>query len=120
MCFSVNNFTCHFKHLNTYLTMHLKLKIFHMIPLIKGITEVQRKGKKAFLELLDNKRKTEVMYLADRNKIFAVVLSVDEYEKLTKRVPSDEQKDWMKATESSLSFWNDSLNNPYDKLKEQL
>jgi hypothetical protein len=112
--------TCYFLHLNTYLNMHLKFKIFDMIPLIKGITEVQRKGKKAFHELLDDKKKTDVMYLADRNKIFAVVLTVDEYENLTKKAPSDEQIDWMKATESSLAFWNDPLNNSYDKLKEQL
>jgi len=89
-----------------------------MLPLIRGITEVQRKGKKAFQELLDRKTKDEVMYLADRNKIFAVVLSVQEYEKLTKNQSLEERKDWMKATEPTLSFWNDSINDSYDQLQK--
>lgn len=100
--------------------MHLKFKVFNMIPFIKGITEVQRKGKKAFQELLAVKSKKNVMYLADRNKIFAVVLSVDAYEKLIQKSISTEQLDWQQATEKSLDFWNDPSNNAYDKLHEEI
>ncbi len=86
-----------------------------MIPIIKGITEVQRKGKKAFAELLDGKSKKNTIYLADRNKIFAVVLSMNEYEKITKKISEDNML-WLKATEKTLNFWNDPSNDIYEKL----
>ena len=93
------------------LTNHL-----YMIPIIKGITEVQRKGKKAFSELFDGKKNSDVIYLADRNKIFAVVLSVEKYEKVTQPKISEENRFWLKSTENSLHFWEDSSNDIYEKL----
>ncbi len=87
-----------------------------MVPNIKGITEVQRKGKKAFSEL--NKKETGgKIFLADRNKIFAVVLSLDEYSKLNKSSMSEEDILWMKASQTALDFWNDPSNDGYEKLR---
>lgn len=95
--------------------MILNYHFLSMIPNIKGITEVQRKGKKAFQELFDSSKNKEAIYLADRNKIFAVVLSVSQYENLTKN-SVQETNDWTKASESSLEFWKDPSNDAYDKL----
>ncbi len=87
-----------------------------MLPIIKGITEIQRKGKKAFSDLFDGKKNSDVIYLADRNKIFAVVLSVEKYEKVIQPKISEESQFWLKLTESSLNFWNDPSNDIYEKL----
>lgn len=95
-----------------YLTVDLNL----MIPKIKGITEVQRKGKKAFSDLIDKKGEKGVIFLADRNKIFAVVLSVQEYEKMINNQSLRDDSSWLKACESSLDFWNDPSNDAYEKL----
>lgn len=93
-----------------YLTKVLNL----MIPKIKGITEVQRKGKKAFSDLIN--KEENVVYLADRNKIFAVVLSVEEYEKISESHTRSSDSFWLNATESSLDFWDDPSNDVYEKL----
>jgi hypothetical protein len=96
--------------------MYLNVHLIPMVPNIKGITEVQRKGKKAFIEL--NKKETGgKIFLADRNKIFAVVLSLEEYRKLNKNRISDEDMLWIKASQTALDFWNDPSNDAYEKLR---
>ena len=96
--------------------MHLNIQLIPMIPNVKGITEVQRKGKKAFSELY-KKGADGKIFLADRNKIFAVVLSLDEYLKLNRTKLSEEDMLWIKASETSLDFWNDPSNDGYEKLR---
>ena len=103
-------------NLTTHLSMYLNINLVTMVPNIKGITEVQRKGKKAFVEL-QQKGESGKIFLADRNKIFAVVLSVEEYAKLSKNSVNEEDLMWMKASGTALDFWNDPSNEAYEKLR---
>ena len=88
---------------------------FHDPEFLSYAKKLQRKGKKALNPIFQEK-KSSVVFLSDRNKLFGVVMNISQYEALMRIKAEYESKNWEKATESSLSFWNDSSNDIYEKL----
>jgi hypothetical protein len=87
-----------------------------IIPNITGISELQRKGKKALLPIINSDQEGDVVFLSDRNNLFAAVITIQEYERLMKRAQDKESAFWLNASESSLEFWNDPSNDIYESL----
>ena len=83
-----------------------------VIPTITGISELQRKGKKALTPVLSGNE--PVIFLADRNELFAVVLSLAEYQKLVEE--KNASNAWSQAQESAVDFWNNPSDTIYDTL----
>jgi hypothetical protein len=84
-----------------------------MIPIVTGVSELQRNGKKALAPIKERKR--QLLLLAERNHVFGVVMSLEHYEELTTLLESKEADFWQGTFDSSLDFWNDKSNDVYEK-----
>lgn len=80
------------------------------------MSEVQRQGKKALLPIFEPEGERTPVFLTDRNKLFGVVLSLEDYETLLRNQEEGESRLWLSALSESLKFWEDPSNDVYEKL----
>ena len=86
------------------------------IPNIRGISELQRQGRKALGPIFEEEGQSAPVFLSDRNKLFGVVLSLEDYEALLQNQEEAESRLWLSALSASLNFWNHPSNDAYEKL----
>lgn len=84
-----------------------------MLPQVTGVSELQRKGKRALEPITTDK--DQIVMLSDRNHVFGVVMSVEHYEQLLQLAVNHENDFWLSATQTSLDFWNHPSNDAYEK-----
>ncbi len=92
------------------------LLVTYSVPNVRGISEVQRQGKKALSPIFGEKNDQKPVFLSDRNNLFGVVLSLDAYEALLRREEDEESELWLKAFEVGADFWRDPSNDVYEQL----
>jgi hypothetical protein len=84
-----------------------------MLPQVAGVSDLQRRGKKVLEPIKEDK--DQIVLLAERNDVFAVLMNVEHYEELVQLATNHENDFWLGAMESSLGFWKDKTNDVYEK-----
>jgi hypothetical protein len=86
------------------------------IPLIAGISELQRSAKSVIGRAKVGRRP---VFLAERSKVSSVILDIETYENLLQAANDNERNFWLGAQESAFSFWNDAADDDIFKTKKK-